>query len=514
MTTSSPPHGYVMLPPPPADGFEEVGTGRTLNADAVIVGSGPGGAAAARVLTQAGMKVVVVEAGPKQSRFQRNYAHTAKYHMQENGSIVAQGSAMMPIAAGKGVGGSTLINAALSFKAPDDVLKRWEESLQDPYWGPKELGPVFDEIAKYIGVGETPESVAGENNKLLVRGIKAMGFNGGLAPRSTPRCVGCGICYYGCPSSGKNSVNLNFLPEAVIAGGTIQAEVQVEEVIIEGGKAVGIRGVAIHPDTKERGGALEVRADRVILSAGAIGTPRLLWQCGVAKEMGPVGEHLHVHPGSTLIGISETKIQMWKGATQGAYFHPEELPGVLPHTFSAPPEACLVAGGFIGQDFQKGLALLPYMCGMLTMVSDKGNGRVRASRTGRADIKYNFHDDDVERIKLGLIEVAKVLLSGGARDLRAPIHGIGVVNSVEALRKGLDRCSIEDFSLYAAHPMGTCRMGLNPEQSVIGPDGESHSISGLFIADASVFPSSLGVNPQLSTMVVSTQIAHRILKRG
>ena len=111
------PTTLAILPPPPADGFEEVGSGRRLKADVVIVGAGPGGSCSARVLAEAGLKVVVIEHGPKKSNFRPNYAHTAHYHMQEHGAIVAHGNAIMPIAAGKGLGGGTLINSALSFRA-------------------------------------------------------------------------------------------------------------------------------------------------------------------------------------------------------------------------------------------------------------------------------------------------------------------------------------------------------------------------------------------------------------
>ena len=156
--------------------------------------------------------------------------------------------------------------------------------------------------------------------------------------------------------------------------------------------------------------------------------------------------------------------------------------------------------------------MLPNMCGMLVMVSDKGKGHVRAKKDGSSDIHYDFHPKDVDRIKEGLVSVSKVLLTGGAKDLRAPIHGVGVINDPEELRKQLKNCSIQDFTLYAAHPMGTCPMGIDPQTSVIQPNGETHRIKGLYIADASVFPSSLGVNPQLSTMVVSTRIAQQILE--
>jgi choline dehydrogenase-like flavoprotein len=502
----------IILPPATAYGFADHKTNQTITADVVIVGSGPGGAATAKILSEGGLKVVVVESGPKQSNFRPNYAHIARYHMQESGTMIAKGQAMMPIAAGKGIGGSTLINSALSFRTPDHVLDSWAELLDDASWTSKNLAPIFDSISELIGVGVTREEVAGKNNSLIVDGIKKLGWDGGLAPRSTPNCVGCGICYFGCPSNGKASMNLTLLPRAQEHNTSIYAETEVREILVENSRAVGVKGICVHPETKEEGVTLTFLAKKVILSAGAIGTPKLLWQTGLATEMGPhVGEGLHVHPGSTLIATSPYPIEMWKGATQGAYCHPPDLPGVLPHTFSAPPEACLLAAGFVGKSWQEGLALLPYLCGMLVMVSDKGTGSVRAYKDGRADISYNFHDDDVQRIKQGLVAVAEILLAGGAKDLRAPIHGVGVCQTSKELEEQLSTRSIQDFTLYAAHPMSTCRMGKTIETGVIDNNGQSHAFENLYIFDASIFPTSLGVNPQLSTMVCATHLAQKLI---
>jgi len=501
----------VILPPPPADGFDEVGAGRTLDCDVVVVGSGPGGASVARVLAEAGHDVIVVEMGPKKSHFKPSYANVARYHMQESGTMVARGSAPMPIAAGRGVGGSTLVNSALSFRAPRYVLDKWADHLDQPELAWEPMQALYDEVSRIVGVQVTRSEVSGENNDIIVRGLAKLGLEGGLAPRSTPGCVGCGVCYFGCPSRGKASTNLTFLPRAVSSGARIQAEVQVTEVLIEEGRAVGIRGVAIHPHTGEHGGQLTVRAKQVVLSCGAVGTPRLLWSSGIAERLGPhCGEHLQVHPGSTIIAKCDFPVEMWKGATQGAYFHHPDLPGVLPHTFSAPPEACLVAAGFVGDRFQEGLALLPNLCGMLLMVSDQGGGRVRAFSDGRADLSYTFADADVELIKKGLVVVAEVLQAGGAGELYVPVHGVTPSQTPAELGAKLTDRTIRDFTLYAAHPMGTCRMGTDISDGVLDRDGRAHGLPGLWIADASIFPSSLGVNPQLSTMALGTWIGRKV----
>lgn len=506
------PDPSVLFAPAPALDHTHAQGKQERTADVVIVGSGPGGGAAAQVLAEAGLKVIVLEQGPAASRFRPNQDQTARYHMQEGGTLVAEGKTLFPIAAGRGVGGGTLINSALSFRTPDAVLAEWEEVLRDDGWGIDSVGAALDEVSKIVGVCITPEEVAGENNKLIARGIAKLGFEGGLAPRSTPGCRGCGICNYGCPTMGKASANLTFLPRAVNAGAVIQADTDVVSVLVEDGRAVGVRGIVRHPDTRAPVGELTVRAPRVLLSAGAIGTPRLLWHTGLAETVsGATGKGLHIHPGGAVLGICDETIELWKGATQGAYCHVPGLPGVLPHTFTAPPEVVLSATGFVGPRLEEGLALLPHLCGLIVLVSDKGTGEVRAHPDGRAKVTYDFADGDLVRAKQGLVASARVLEAGGARRFLGPVHGLGIHDTVESLERALDSRLVTDFVMYSAHPMSSCRMGLDPATSVVKPTGETHGVRGLFIADASVFPTSIGVNPQLTTMASATLIARRIL---
>ena len=496
----------MVHPEPKADGFAAVPKeGRTLTADAVVVGSGPGGTAAARAMALAGMQVVVVEEGPQKSRFAPNQATTARYHMQEAGGIVAQGRALVPIAAGRGVGGGSLINSAICFRTPDYVLDGWCEQLGDERYRPAALAPIFELLEEKLGIAEVREAVAGKNNELIVRGAKALGLPGGLLRRNTPHCAGCGICNFGCPVSGKASVNLALMPEAVDVGTLIQADTRITEVIVEHDRAVGVRGLARHPDTGEIGGQVEVRADVVVLSAGAIGTPRLLHSTGLARRLGPVGEGLHLHPGNAVMGVCDETIELWKGATQGAYFEDPELPGVLPHAFTAPPEATAITLLPLVGDMKAAFAVLPKLCGAVVMISDKGSGSVGAFADGRAKVSYSFDDHDVERIKEGMVVTARVLIEGGAREVFGIVHGTPMCSTPEELGEALADRVIRDFTLYSSHPMSTCRMG-----EVVGPDGQALQLEGLYIADAGVFPTSLGVNPQLTTMALGTVIGRGI----
>jgi choline dehydrogenase-like flavoprotein len=381
------------------------------------------------------------------------------------------------------------------------VLDGWTTLLGDDRFSPAAMKPAYDELWEMLGIGVQSPEIMGRNNALVVRGVRALGLEGGYLDRATPGCVGCGVCYFGCPSLGKASVNLNLLADAARMGARIQAETKVTEVLVSGGRAVGVRGRMWHPDTREPGGLVTVRAAKVVIAAGGIGTPRLLKVAGL--DLGPaVGKGLHIHPGNAVVGICDEPIEMWKGATQGAWFHCPDLPGVLPHTFSAPPEACVSAAGVTGTDGKRMLAELPYMTGLVVMVSDTGEGTVDAWGDGRARITYDFAQTDIDRIRKGMYWAARVLLAGGAREVFAPVYGVGRCTSAEELSERLQPRALTDYTMYASHPMSTCRMGADPATSVIRPDGRAHAMEGLYLADSSVFPTSLGVNPSITTMAM------------
>jgi choline dehydrogenase-like flavoprotein len=478
-------------------------------ADLVIVGTGPGGSAVARAATERGLSVLLLEEGPP-PRFRPSFAHTARYHMQEAATMVANGPVPFPVTAGRGVGGSSLINSAICFRTPPEVLRHWAEILQDPRYEPDAVAPLFDEIEARIQVVPVTEDIAGENNLVVARGVAKLGLGGGLLRRNTPGCVGCGICNFGCPSGGKASMDRTLLLDARERGARVQSDARVVSILREGDRVVGVVASIRDPDTGVPVGMIEARGRAVVLSAGAIGTARLLWSDGIAKRLGPVGDQLFLHPGTGVIGRCDFDVHMWRGATQGAYVLDTENPHVLPHTFNAPPDVFVVQSGRVGADAKALLAELNRVCGLGVMVSDHGHGSVRATDGGRAWIHYEFRDEDVAILKRGLVLAARVELAGGAREVSATAFGVGWHRDVESFAKQIEEMPLSAFYLYSAHPMSTCSMGRNPATSVVDARGHAHRAPGLYIADASVFPSSLGVNPQLTTMVVATLLGRGI----
>lgn len=487
--------------------------GERIEADVVIVGAGPGGASVARVLTEGGLDVVLLEDGPPQSRFRPSFANISRFHMQEAGTMLAEGPVTFPVAAGRGVGGGTLVNSAICFRAPDYVLTEWAELLEDERYRPEAVAPIYEEIEERIQVVDLPLGIAGENNLIVKRGVEKLGLQGGLIRRNTPGCVGCGICNLGCPTGGKSSVDRNLIQDALAAGLRIQADCRVERVLTEGERAVGVVGTLRNTETREVTGSIEVRAKKaVVLSAGSIGTPRLLWLDGLAERLGPVGDRLYLHPGTGLVGVCDHPVHMWRGATQGAYVFDPEHPHVLPHTFNAPPEVFVAQSGKVGLEAKELLKEINHLCGVAVMVHDKGQGTVRARANGRAKLSYTWSDEDVQVLKEGLALSARVLFAGGAREVFVTGYKTARHSGVESLEEELKTLPLKHMNLYSSHPMSTCWMGVDRESSVLDSRGRTHRMAGLYVADAGMFPTSLGVNPQVTTMAMGTLTGRGMLE--
>ncbi len=497
-------------PAPPAQGAADLREGQILEAQVCIVGAGPGGSTVAYELARAGLDVLVLEEGPRQSDFRPNQAHTARVHMQEAGAMLAKGPTPFLVAAGRGLGGGTLVNSALCFRTPDAILEAWAEQLEEPTWGPEAMAAVFDHVEAATGVSlPASDYAAGEHNLRIAAAAARLGLPGGLARRNTPGCVGCGQCNLGCRVGGKASVNLNFLAMAAERGARLQAELKVQSVDTQGDRVIGVSGRAVDPTTGRLGVHVSVRAEHTVLAAGAVGTPRLLHLCGLADRIPGCGEGLLVHPGSAVLARFPEPVDVFQGATQGVWFEDPALPGVLPHGWASPPEvlAMLLAPHYGGM--KQVIPHLRHIGGVLALVSDHGHGSVSAHADGRANIVYDFDPHDIERIQEAMVLCARVLLEAGATELYAVAQGVPPCSDLDSFAGHMRATSIRDFTLYAAHPMCTMRMGQSTNS-----DGSVRGLERLTVADAGVFPSSLGVNPQLSTMAAGTVIGRALAARA
>lgn len=482
-----------------------------LTCDVVIVGCGPGGLTTAAKLAESGMSVVLLEGGDfwKKGSFTRKQSWALKNLYQDAGSRIMQGNLFIPLASGRGVGGGTLVNSGISFRTPDYILDEWVNEWGIEHWNDRET--LYAEVESVIGPAATRVEIAGENSNVARRGFGNMpGIKHAYMPRNTPGCVGCGTCQTGCPSNGKASADLTWLPRALRKGARVFTNTLVDKIVVKGGRATGIEGRMVAPETKDLQTIVKINAQKVVLAAGAVNTPMLLQRNGIGNSSGQVGKNLHVHPGCGAAAMMDDEVKIWFGASQGYYAHHPDDREILAETFSAPPEAIFAQIGTPGHGAAEFFQTLKYLatCGFL--IRDHSSGTIVAGESGPPTIHYSIEGEDQIKFIKGIEFVTEMFFAAGSRKVRPLIAHAKYFTSWNEARQFIRGTSVSDLLVYASHPMSSCRMGDDPTRCVVNPEGRVYDIENLYITDSSTHPSALGVNPQMTIMANSIGISSHI----
>lgn len=505
--------------PPPAGLIDTRTLGPTLHvqADVVIVGSGAGGAPMARELARAGWRVVVVEEGRHYTPqdFQGDPV-TATRELYRDLSLTATlGTPPIPLPLGMAVGGTTLINSGTCFRTPETLFDDWKRSVGLGDLRYADLLPHFDEVERTLHVADTPFELMGRNNQLFALGAQRLGYSGRPLRGNRRDCQGAGVCVWGCPNGAKQSTNLNYVPQALAAGAQVFTSARMSRVRLsrDGHHASGIDGVLLD-DARAPRGSLRVDAPVVVLACGAIGTPDLLLRQGLANRSGEVGKNLRLHPCAKVVGLFDEPVESWHGVPQSYLVDEFAVDGILMEGFWVPPGFLSIALPAFGERLKSLMHRYRHMAGFGVMVSDTSAGRVRPGPAGRPLITYSLNRADTAAFAKGVARACEIYFAAGAREVLPPIHGLPSVTTVEQARAiEQRRLRASDLELVAFHPMGTCRMGDDPRRSVVNAQLESHDVRGLYVADAGIFPTSLGVNPQISIMAFSSLAAQGLVAR-
>lgn len=488
-------------------------TDETVECDAVVVGTGAGGAAVAWQLSQAGFKVAMLEEGrrwrPEELKPRQSWALRNLY--AERGLAMAHGTTYLPLPRGRAVGGSTLLNSAICFRPPRRVLDTWQRDWGVDWADAAGLAPTVELVERTIGVAKTRPDQAGKHSLTFKRGADALGMQGDFIYRNAPGCLGCGVCQLGCPVGVKGSVDRNMVPFALEKGAALFTRCRATRVLVENGAAVGIEAYGVDPQSEERRKKLTVRAKKVFVCGGAIGTPLLLIASKLFDPGLHTGLHLHVQTALGMAARFEELIDAWHGATQGYW---AQLPGenAMLETFSATPDIFAISY----EEYSRPIDHLRRVAACGVIIGDVSEGSVAPGPSeGRSALSYSINDEDLRVLLKGQREIARAFFAAGAIEVHASYAGHAPYKTLEALEQAqAARPPIDRISVYASHPMGTCRMAARRNDGVVKPSGESWSVKDLYVADASIFPTALGVNPQVTVMTAATVIAQGVAKRG
>ncbi|UJR86626.1 GMC family oxidoreductase N-terminal domain-containing protein [Sandaracinus amylolyticus] len=495
--------------------FEERSKGTIeVEVDYVVVGSGAGGASAAVTLARGGAEVAIVEAGAW--RDPEHYPYSAYGSMRDLmddwGSTVAVGRAFWPVVQARTMGGTTVINSAICVRTPDDIFAQWEKErgiggLRDRVLAHQER------IERELSVEEVPPAARGRSNLLAMKGAEGLGWDSHYMRRYVKGCEGTGQCLQGCRKLRKQSTNLNYVPETIARGGTVLSCAPVSRIVLEGTRAIGVRGHFVHPMTRAKGAAFFVRARKsVFVAASVTHTPVLLARSGVKNKM--VGEQFRAHPGTGVFGCYDEPVDMNVGATQGwASTQFRKDPGLKLETLAIPPE--LVASRLTGAgvELMKRLVEYRHIAMWCHAVRAESVGTVRpAPFSDKPMVKYGLDRADMERFRQGMILLAKQHFAAGAKAIIPGIQGMPYKLTPDQVGL-LDAAPIDPKKYIAilSHLFGGAIMGRDPSSAVVDGSGRVHGYQGLMVADASVIPSNLGVNPQHTIMGLASVFAEDAL---
>lgn len=496
----------------------DVGTDEIrLSADVVVVGSGAGGAVTAYELARAGLRVVILEAGPyvPSSEFREDfdqamttlYADRGTQSNADGDLLVLQGSC---------VGGSTVVNGCVAFRTPDHILADWRRDHGLSDLTPERLAPYFDKVERRLSVHTNQAWEINRNSQVLAQGCDKLGIAWRPLQRNIRDCAMTGFCLSGCASDRKQSMLVTYLPWALAEGASLYADTRVTRVLAREGSATGVEAEVRDPVSGKPVARLSVTAPRVIVAAGAIQTPLLLQRSQLANGSGQVGRNFACHPSTLVTGDYPERIDSWQGALLGIsiheWAHPDQGGFLLEGGGAGPVELSGVADPGSGKPFVSFMQRVGHLAGLVTLIHDHNVGDV-SEHDGRKTINYRLADADFPAMLAAIRAAARVHFAAGASRVWLPtvqqLHADSM-DAVEAALAGLEN-QPHTFRMVSYHPQGTCRMGADPKRSVVGPRGETHEVKGLYVADASLLPTSIIVNPQITVYALASYIADGIL---
>ena len=471
--------------------------------DYVIVGSGAAGAGAARVLADSGASIAIVEEGPavETSEFGDRAFPALRRLYRGMGMQLAGGRVPIPIVQASCLGGSTVVNSGISWRLPEEVWDEWRAQHGLGEAIPlAELHRHFDRLERELSIEATPPQIWGENSRLMHEARISRGVAGAPMRRNAPGCRGSARCQLGCPHAAKQSMALTYLPYARARGAVIRTGSRVDSIAWDGDRAVGVRG---------RGFSLGARR-AVVVAASAIQTPGLLARSGIRSAH--LGKHLQGHPGTAVVGIFDRDVNIWRGATQGYEIDEHRRTGRFKvEGLSLPPELFLAALPGVGRGWRNAIAASRRAAMWAIALRAYAHGEVRDGILGTS-IRFDLERRDIEHLRPALRFTAEMLFEAGAREVITGVHGlperIASPDDARVFEQGPLDPAAYVFSM--SHLFGTARMSLRSQDGVVGPDFAVHGRRGLYVVDSSVFPTNLGVNPQLTIMAVAMHAAERL----
>lgn len=484
-----------------------------IEADAVVIGSGAGGATIAYRLAEAGRQVMILERGKHvdPSSFIEDEVEMIS-RLYEDGALQLSRDFRFQVLQGMCVGGSTVVNNAVCFELPAHVLEHWNEDLGAGL-DPAGIAEAFATLRGRLDIRRQPTEFLNPGARKFVEGVEALGLsNGGsgfgIVEANIADCIGCGYCNIGCAFGKKLSMLDTVLPEGQERFGPDWLQV-VPECKAVGIETDGRRATAVH--CRLPGGRkVRVRANTIVVSAGAVGSSFLLMQSKLA--LSTAGRNLCFNMGSPMTADFKEELHSYDGLQISHFFEESPQRGFVLETWFNPVVAqALTMPGWLS-DHYRNMHRYAHLTATGVLVGTDRNASVRKALTGGPDIVYKPTKDDLAKLIDGLILAGRIYLAAGAtRVMPTTFSYLEFSDEAELERLGELIRDDADISLGTGHPQGGNAIARDPGQGVVDPDFRVHGMENLHVCDASVFPSSTTVNPQMTVMALAEYAAPRII---
>jgi choline dehydrogenase-like flavoprotein len=498
-----------------------------ISCDVAIVGTGAGAGITAELLTAAGLSVVLIEEGPLKSsadfRQREADAYPTLYQESANRKTADKGVSILQ---GRCVGGSTTVNWTSSFRTPKSTLAYWREHFGLVDMTEEAMAPWFRQAEERLNIGPWLVEPNANNQKLKI-GAERIGIAAAEIRRNVKGCWNLGSCGMGCPTNAKQSMLVTTIPAALDRGATLLVQTRAQSLELADGRVQALRCIPVAVNNSVLSGAgTRVVAKHFVIAGGAINSPALLMRSKLPDPHGRLGQRTFLHPVTLCTAVFEERIDGWNGAPQTLYTdHFQEIApvdGPIGYKLEAPPLhpviAALTMAGF-GDNLEKALKAFPHTQALLALLRDgfhaeSPGGQVKLLSDSTPVLDYKLTPFVMDGARRALLSMAEIQFAAGARSVTpAHEHAVPYRNWTEA-RAAINQLSLDPqlLMMKSAHVMGGCAMAATPEQGVVRPDGKHWQVANLSVHDGSLFPTSIGANPQLSVYGLANRLATHLAK--
>lgn len=456
--------------------------------DAILVGVGTSGGFLAKLLCEAGLECLALEAGQHFDR--TNYPATevdANAQLYWGGGIELNSEASIGLLRPKVVGGGSIVNGALMDRFDDDAFDSWRQASGVGFFSTDAMAPWYDKAEGSIALQEIPAEYRNRNAEIFREGFENNGYRWAPLRRAQSNCHyedgnDCIVCLRGCPIDSKQSMAVTVVPKALAAGLTLQPQFEATSVAET---ADGVRVTGKHADGREQTFA----ARRLILSSGAIGNSKLLLRSGFGSQLPALGHNFYTHPQYMELARYAEPVEAHRGPLQSFKSSDPNFrrSGFKLENVYAPPGAIAMLLPGFGREHLRHMRQLSHYACIEVCVRDTNPGRIRMGRNGSFSVEKTLNAEDRKRRDNGLAAIHNVFHSTGAKEIVSGSIAIGL------------------------HLMGGCNMGVDPKKSVVSPEFHVHGTRHIYSADSSIFPNAPGINPALTIMALSIRAAEQII---